>query len=64
MSYVNIGDTFGNMLRWSLLDGKYFIKASTYVGANANMPVGTFGALTLSLNIRNSSIKSFYINFQ
>jgi len=63
MSYVNIGDIFGNMLRGSLLDGKYFIKASSYVGANANMPVGTSGASTLSLNIRNSSIKSLFYQF-
>jgi hypothetical protein len=63
LSYVNIGEIFGSMLRGSLLDGKYFIKAATYVGANANIPSGTSGVTTLSLNIRNSSIKSLYYQF-
>jgi hypothetical protein len=51
------------MLRGSLLDEKYFIKAATYVGANANIPSGTNGVTTLSLNIRNSSIKSLFYLF-
>ena len=51
------------MLRGSLLDGKYFIKAATYVGANASIPSGSSGSTTLSLNIRNSSIKSLFYQF-
>ena len=63
LTYVNIGDIFGSMLRSSLLDGKYFIKASTYVGANGNLAIGSSGNSTLSLNIRNSSIKSLFYQF-
>ena len=63
LEYINIGEIFGSMLRGSLLDGKYFIKSQTYVGANANLPVGSFGNSTLSLNIRNSSIKSLFYYF-
>jgi len=63
MSYINIGNVFGSMLRGSLLDGKYFIKAATYVGANASIPSGTSGNTTLSLNIRNSSCKSLFYQF-
>lgn len=63
LTYVNIGDIFGSMLRSSLLEGRYFIKASTYVSSNGNLPVGSFGNSTLSLNIRNSSIKSLFYQF-
>ena len=63
LSYINIGDVFGSMLRSSLHEGKYFIKACSYVGANSSIISGTSGNTTLSSNIRNSSIKSLFYQF-
>jgi hypothetical protein len=63
LSYINIGDVFGSMLRSSLYDNKFYIKACTYVGANASIPSGSSGNTTLLLNIRNSSVKSLFYQF-
>jgi hypothetical protein len=63
MKYIDIGDIAGSMLRQTLPNGMYYIKSSTYVGANASVPTGTFGNVSIPLQIRNSSMKSLYIQF-
>jgi hypothetical protein len=49
------------MLHQTLVDGKWFIKASTYTGATATIPSGTNGSTSLLYQIRNSSVKSLFI---
>jgi hypothetical protein len=61
MSYVNIGEISGSLLKQSLYDGKYFIKSSTYTGANASIANGTSGSVSIPLQIRNSSVKSLIL---
>jgi hypothetical protein len=51
------------MLRQTLPNGMYYIKSSTYIGANASVPTGSFGNVSIPLQIRNSSMKSLYIQF-
>ena len=43
MTYINIGDISGSLLKQTLYDGKYFIKSCTYTGANASIANGTSG---------------------
>ena len=63
MSYVNIGEISGALLKQSLYDGKYFIKSCTYTGANASIANGSSGNVSIPLQIRNSSVKSLFWQF-
>ena len=63
ISYVNIGEVSGQLLKQTLYDGKYFIKSSTYTGANASIANGSSGNVSLPLQIRNSSVKSLFWQF-
>ena len=63
MSYVNIGEISGALLKQSLLNGQYFIKSCTYTGANCSISNQTAGNVTLPLQIRNSSVKSLFWQF-
>lgn len=63
MKYVSIGSAAANMLRQTLQDGKWFIKAATYTNSAVTIPSGSQGASQLLLQIRNSSVKSVYHQF-
>ena len=63
MSHINIGEISGSLLKQSLYDGKYFIKSSTYTGANSSIASGTSGNVSIPLQIRNSSVKSLFWQF-
>jgi hypothetical protein len=60
MRYIDIGDIAGSMLRNTLYQGQYFIKSSTYIGSNATIANGSFGNVSVPLQIRNSSVKSLF----
>lgn len=63
MKYVSIGSAASAMLRQTLQDGKWFIKAATYTNSAVTIPSGSQGAAQLLLQIRNSSVKSVYHQF-
>lgn len=63
MKYISIGNMASNMLKQTLQDGKWFIKAATYTNSAVTIPSGSQGAAQLLLQIRNSSVKSVYHQF-
>jgi hypothetical protein len=63
MKYLSIGSQASAMLRQTLQDGKWFIKAATYTNSAVTIPSGSQGASQLLLQIRNSSVKSVYHQF-
>jgi hypothetical protein len=63
MKYVDIGDMSAALLKQTLQDGKWFIKATTYTNSNVTIPSGSNGAAQLLLQIRNSSVKSVIHQF-
>ena len=63
MSYVNIGEVSGQLLRQTLYNGIYYIKSSTYTTANSSIAAGSSGNVSLPLQIRNSSVKSLFWQF-
>ena len=54
MSYVNIGEVSGQLLKQTLYDSKFFIKSCTYTSANSTIAVGSSGNVGFPLQIRNS----------
>ena len=63
MKYVDVGDIASSMLRQTLQNGKWFIKASTYTNSSVTMPSGSNGSQQLLLQIRNTSVKSVFHTF-
>lgn len=63
MKYIDVGDMASAMLRQTLQDGKWFIKACTYTNSAQQIPSGSTGALQMLLQIRNSSVKSILHQF-
>ena len=61
MKYIDVGDVAANLLSQTLQDGKWFIKASTYTNSNITVPMGSNGTSSLLFQIRNSSVKSLFI---
>lgn len=63
MKYIDVGDMAAQMLRQTLQDGKWYMKATTYTNSSVNIPSGSSGAQQLLLQIRNSSVKSVIHQF-
>lgn len=63
MKYIDIGDMSASLLKQTLVDGKWFIKASTYTQSAVTIPSGSQGAQQLLLQIRNTSVKSLFHQF-
>ena len=64
MKYVDIGSAQA-IVDATIPDGKVFIKAQSWVTANANIPANTQGQVNAFFQIRNSSVKSvFFQNSQ
>lgn len=61
MKYIDVGSEAGAMLRQTLNDGKWMIKASSYTNNNATIPNNTNGSVSLPFQIRNSSVKSVFM---
>jgi hypothetical protein len=60
LKYIDITSQASNAIMNSLKGGKIYIKASTYTNSNVSVPSGSFGAVSLLLQIRNSSVKSLF----
>jgi len=63
MKYIDVGDQAAAMLRQTLQDGRWYIKSSTYTNSAVTVPSGSSGTQQLLLQIRNSSVKSVYHQF-
>lgn len=63
MKYVDVGDMASALLKQSLQDGKWMIKASTYTNTAVTLPNGSSGSNQTLLQIRNSSVKSILHQF-
>ena len=63
MKYIDVGDVASSMLRQTLQNGKWFIKASTYTNSNVTIPAQSSGSQQLLLQIRNTSVKSIFHTF-
>lgn len=63
MKYIDVGDMAANLLKQTLVDGKWFIKASTYTQSSATIPSGSQGNQQLLMQIRNTSVKSLFHQF-
>ena len=61
MKYIDVGDVAANLLSQTLQDGKWFIKASTFSNSNVTIASGSNGSSSLLYQIRNSSVKSLFI---
>ena len=58
MKYISLDDISTSLLRQTLQDGKWFVKADTYTQASAVIPAGSSGNQQILLQIRNSSVRS------
>ena len=63
LKYIDIGDIASAMLRQTLQNGKWFIKAFTYTNSSSTLPIGSQGSQQLLLQIRNTSVKSIFHTF-
>lgn len=63
LKYVDVGDMSAALLAQTLVDGKWFIKTSTYTNSQATLPSGSAGSQQLMLQLRNTSVKSIYQQF-
>jgi hypothetical protein len=63
MKYIDIGDMSAALLKQTLVDSKWFIKAATYTQSAVTIPSGSQGAQQLLLQIRNTSVKSLFHQF-
>lgn len=63
LKYVDIGDMAANLLKQTLQNGQWMIKATTYTNSSVTIPSGSSGAQQLLLQIRNSSVKSVLHQF-
>jgi hypothetical protein len=60
LKYIDITSQASNVIMNSLKGGKIYIKASTYTNSNVSVANGSAGAVSLLLQIRNSSVKSLF----
>jgi hypothetical protein len=60
LKYIDITGPSANAIMSNLKGGKIYIKASTYTNSNVSVPSGSSGAVSLLLQIRNSSVKSLF----
>jgi hypothetical protein len=63
LKYVNIGEMAANMLKQTLVDGKWFIKTASYLQSAVTMPSGSSGNQGLLMQLRGSSVKSIFQQF-
>ena len=63
LKYIDVGDIAAALLRQTLQDGKWMIKATTYTNSAVTIPIGSSGSQQLLLQIRNSSVKSVLHQF-
>jgi hypothetical protein len=63
LKYLDIGDVASNLLKQTLVDGKWFIKSQTYTNSAVTIPNGSSGNQQLLLQIRNTSVKSIIHQF-
>jgi len=63
LKYLDIGDVASQMMRQTLQNGKWFIKASTYTNSNITIPAQSSGSQQLLMQIRNTSVKSIFHTF-
>jgi hypothetical protein len=63
LKYLDVGDIAAQMLRQTLQNGKWFIKASTYTNSSITIPSGSNGSQQLLMQIRNTSVKSVFHTF-
>jgi hypothetical protein len=63
LKYVNIGEMAANMLKQTLVDGKWFIKSASYLQSAVTMPTGSSGNQGLLMQLRGSSVKSIFQQF-
>jgi len=63
LKYLDIGDIAAQMMRQTLQNGKWFIKASTYTNSSITIPSGSNGSQQLLMQIRNTSVKSVFHTF-
>jgi hypothetical protein len=63
LKYVDVGDMAAALLRQTLQDGKWMLKATTYTNSTVSIPSGSSGSQQLLLQIRNSSVKSIIHQF-
>ena len=63
LKYIDIGDIASSMMRQTLQNGKWFIKATTYTNSSITIPNGSNGSQQLLLQIRNTSVKSVFHTF-
>lgn len=63
LKYVDVGDMAAALLRQTLQDGKWMLKATTYTNSNITIPSGAAGSQQLLLQIRNSSVKTILHQF-
>ena len=58
MKYISLDDMSASLLRQTLQDGKWFVRATTYTQSSAVLPSGSSGNQQILLQIRNSSVRS------
>lgn len=58
MKYISLDDMSASLLRQTLQDGKWFVRADTYTQSSAVLPSGSSGNQQILLQIRNSSVRS------
>jgi len=63
LRYVDIGENATAMLYKSLPDGKFRMKATSYLSNSVTIPVGTAGEGTIVHQIRAKSVKSVFYTF-
>ena len=63
MKYIDIGDMASQILSQTLQDGKWFLKANTYINSAVSIPIGSQGNQQVLLQIRNTSVKSLLNTF-
>lgn len=63
MKYIDISESASNLLKQTLVDGKWFIKSQTYTNSAVTIPNSSFGSQQLLLQIRNTSVKSILHQF-
>lgn len=60
LKYVDIGESGSALMKQTLVNGMYMIKAQSYINSSVTIPNGSSGATQLSLQIRKKSVKSLF----
>lgn len=61
MKYIDVGDQAAALLRNTLVDGKWYMKCSSYVNNNFTIASGSSGSLSIPFQIRAASVKSLFV---